>query len=340
MTKWLSLSLHFLNSVIRSRRDLAFENLLLRQQLAVMKRNCSRPPISRADRMFWVFVSRIWANWRDVLHIVRPDTVVRWHRMGFRRYWARKSRTRGRAQVNVEIRALIRRMSVANSLWGAPRIHGEILKLGLIVSEATVSKYMIRHRRPPSQTWRSFLENHAADIVAIDFLTVPTATFRILFVMVILSHDRRKILHTNATEHPTAAWTGQQVIEAVGLNDAPKYLLRDRDAIYGALFNRKTASVGLNEAVTAPRSPWQNPYVERVIGSIRRECLNHTIILGERHLRRVIGNYVHYYNNARTHLSLEKDAPSRRSVHRPEAGSIVSRRHCGGVHHEYLRAAA
>jgi transposase InsO family protein len=231
-------------------------------------------------------------------------------------------------------------MSLANPLWGAPRIHGEVLKLGLVVSEATVSKYMIRHRRPPSQSWRTFLENHAADIVAIDFLTVPTATFRILFVLGILSHDRRRILHTNATEHPTAAWTAQQVLEAVGLDDAPKYLLHDRDAIYGALFSRKVASVGLNEVATAPRSPWQNPYVERVIGSIRRECLNHTIILGERHLRRVIGNYVQYYNKARTHLSLDKDAPVGCPVHPPDVGSIVSRSHCGGLHHEYVRAAA
>ena len=173
-----------------------------------------------------------------------------------------------------------------------------------------------------------------------DFLTVPTATFRVLFVLVILSHDRRKILHTNATEHPTAAWTARQLLEAIGTDDVPRYLLRDRDAIYGALFRRQVASIGLNEVVTAPRSPWQNPYVERVIGSIRRECLNHTIILGERHLRRVVGNYVRYYNGARTHLSLVKDAPVPRPVHLPVLGPVVSRRHCGGLHHEYLRAAA
>jgi len=231
-------------------------------------------------------------------------------------------------------------MCRANPLWGAPRIHGELLKLGLGVSEATVSKYMIRVRRPPSQTWRTFLENHAKELVAIDFFTVPTATFRVLFVLVILSHDRRRILHFNATEHPTAAWTARQLFEAFGLDDAPSFLLRDRDAIYGDLFRRQVASLNINEVVTAPRSPWQNPYVERVIGSIRRECLDHTIILGERHLRRIIRDYVNYYNNVRTHLSLLKDAPDRRPVQAPKLGRIVSRRYCGGLHHEYFRTAA
>jgi len=305
-----------------------------------MKQTQSRPSISPADRQFWVLASRLWPKWRGALHIVKPDTVIRWHRKGFRRCWSRKSRPKGRPQVDVEIRKLIRRMSSANPLWGAPRIHGEILKLGLVVSEATVSRYMVKHRRPPSQSWRTFLENHAADIVAIDFLTVPTATFRVLFVLVILSHDRRKILYTNATEHPTAAWTAQQILEAIGLDDVPQYLLHDRDAIYGALFSRRVTSVGLSEVSTAPRSPWQNPYVERVIGSIRRECLDHTIILGERHLRRVTGNYVRYYNKARTHLSLDKDAPDGRPVQPPGVGSIVSTSHCGGLHHEYLRSAA
>ena len=198
----------------------------------------------------------------------------------------------GRPQVDAEIRKLIRRMSVANPLWGAPRIHGELLKLGLNVSEATVSKYMIRYRRPPSQSWRTFLANHTSDIAAIDFLTVPT------------------------------------------------YVLRDRDAISGRAFSRRMELVGLTEVVTAPRSPWQNPYVERVIGSIRRECLDHTIIVGERHLRRVVRNYVRYYNGVRTHLSLEKDAPAHRRTYLPEVGSVRSRPHCGGLHHEYLRAAA
>jgi len=326
--------------MFRTRRNLAFENLLLRQQLAVLKSKDVRPQLTRADRFFWVFSSRVWSHWQDVLHIVRPETVIRWHRDGFRRYWALKCRKRGRPPIDPKVRGLIRRMCAANPLWGAPRIHGELRKLGINVSEAAVSKYMIRFPTPPSQTWRTFLENHGTDIFAIDFLTVPTATFRVLFVLVILSHDRRKIVHTNATEHPTAAWTARQVLEAIGIDDTPKFLLRDNDAIYGKMFRQKVALLGLVEVTTALRSPWQNPYVERVIGSIRRECLNHTIIIGERHLRRVVANYVRYYNRARTHLSLEKDSPDPRPVHNMRRGRIVWRRHCGGLHHEYRREAA
>jgi len=209
MTKWLRIILQSLISSTRSRRDLAFENLLLRQQLAAMKHRQPRPKLSKADRMFWVLFSSFWPDWRGALHIVTPETVVRWHRQGFRYYWTWKSRRSGRPKVDREIRDLIRDMCRANPLWGAPRIHGELLKLGLDVSEATVSKYMIRDRRPASQTWCTFLENHAKDLVAIDFFTIPTATFRVLFVLVILSHDRRRILHFNATEHPTAAWTAR-----------------------------------------------------------------------------------------------------------------------------------
>jgi len=307
----------------RMRRNLAFENLLLRQQLAVFKNKGVRPQLTQADRFFCAFASRIGSHWRDALHIVRPETVIRWHRDGFRRYWALKCRKCGRPPINSNIRGLIRRMCEANPLWGAPRIHGELLKLGINVSEAVVSKYMIRHRKPPSQTWRTFLENHATDLFAIDFLTVPTATFRVFFVLVILSHDRRKIVHTNATECPTAIWTAQQVLEAIGIDDTPKYLLRDNDAIYNRMFGQKVAVLGLVEVTTALRSPWQNPYVECVIGSIRRECLNHTIIVGERHLRRVVANYVRYYNSARTHLSLMKDAPESRPIHGPSQGNSL-----------------
>jgi len=340
MTKWLSIIARSIVSMFRTRRNLAFENLLLRHQLAVLKNKAVRPQLTQADRFFWVFSSRIWCHWRDALHIIQPETVIRWHRNGFRRYWALKCRKRGRPPIDPSIRALIRRMCEANPLWGAPRIHGELLKLGIDVSEAVVSKYIRRHRKPPSQTWRTFLENHAADILAIDFLTVPTATFRVLFVMVILSHDRRKIVHTNATEHPTAEWTARQMIEAIGIDDTPKYLLRDNDAIYGNMFRQKVSALGLVEVTTAARSPWQNPYVERVIGSIRRECLNHTIIVGERHLRRVVANYVRYYNRARTHLSLAKDSPDPRPIHGLRRGRIVRRPHCGGLHHEYRREAA
>ena len=194
-----------------------------------MKERGVRPQLSPTDRSFWVFVSRLWPRWRDALHIVNPEIVIRWHREGFRRHWTRKCRTKGRPGLDPKIRLLIRQISQANPLWGAPRIHGELLKLGIEVSETTVAKYLIRTRKPPPQTWRTFLKNHAKDIVATDFFTVPTATFRVLFVLVVLSHDRREILHSNVTESPTAEWTARQIIEAVGLDDTPKYLIRERD---------------------------------------------------------------------------------------------------------------
>lgn len=340
MTKWLSILLHFLISVVRTRRDLAFENLLLRQQLAVLKETGVRPQLSQTDRSFWVLVSRIWPRWRDVLHVVRPETVIRWHREGFRRHWTAKCRKRGRPPIDPQIRALIQRMCEANPLWGAPRIHGEILKLGITVSEAVVSKYMIRSRKPPSQTWRTFLENHSQDIIATDFFTVPTVTFRVLFVLVVLGHDRREILHTNVTESPTAEWTARQVMEAVGLDEVPQYLIRDRDRKFSASFSRKVASAGLTEVLTAPASPWQNAYAERVIGTIRRECLDHTIVLSEQHLRKTVKRFAEYYNGVRTHLSLDKDAPRGRPIEDRGEGAIQSRRHCGGLHHEYFRQAA
>ncbi|MCP4299568.1 MAG: transposase family protein [Gammaproteobacteria bacterium] len=340
MTKWLTILLQFLVSLFRTRRDLAFENLLLRQQLAVLKEKGARLQLSPADRSFWVMLSKLWPKWRSVLHVVKPETVIRWHREGFRRHWARKCRKKGRPALDPKIRLLIRRMSRANPLWGAPRIHGELLKLGIDVSETTVAKYLIRERKPPAQSWRTFLDNHAKDIIATDFFTVPTTTFRVLFVLVVLSHDRREILHTNVTEHPTADWTARQIIEAVGLDKAPKYLLRDRDKKFSLHFSRQVASVGLAEVLTAPASPWQNAYAERVVGTIRRECLDHTIILGEQHLRRIIKRYLGYYNGVRTHLSLSKDAPRARPIQFPNSGVIRSRQHCGGLHHEYYRAAA
>jgi transposase InsO family protein len=231
-------------------------------------------------------------------------------------------------------------MCRANPLWGAPRIHGELLKLGLEISETRVAKYMIKHREPPSQTWRSFLRNHAKDLVAVDFFTMPTATFRILFVLVVLHHDRRRILHVNVTAHPTAIWTARQLLEVCGCEKAPQYLLRDRDSIYGQRFQRQTHALGMTEVLTAPRSPWQNPYAERVIGSIRRECMNHVIVLGERHLRRILNSYIAYYNKTRTHLSLDKDAPEVRPIYPPGHGKVVELKRVGGLHHEYVRRAA
>ena len=340
MTKWLSVFLYSFVSLFRSRRDLAFENLLLRQQLAILKEKGVRPQLSSTDRSFWILVSKLWPKWRDALHIVRPETVVRWHREGFRRHWSRKCRSKGRPVLDPKVRELIRRMSQANPLWGAPRIHGELLKLGIDVSQTSVAKYMIKSRKPPSQIWRTFLENHAKDIIATDFFTVPTTTFRVLFVLVVLSHDRREILHTNVTETPTAEWTARQVIEAVGLDETLKYLIRDQDCRFSERFSRQVGSAGLTEVLTAPASPWQNAYAERVIGTIRRDCLDHMIILDEQHLRRTVKRYADYYNCIRTHLSLEKDAPKGRHIQFPDQGNIFSRQHCGGLHHEYLRKAA
>ncbi len=325
---------------MRCQRDLVIENLALRQQLAVLKHRHSRPRLTDADRVFWVVLSQIWAGWRETLHVVQPGTIVRWHRQGFRYYWRWKSRRRGRPRIDPEIRHLIRRMCQSNPIWGAPRVHGELLKLGIDVSEATVSKYMIKRRGPPSQTWRTFLANHAKDIIALDFFTVPTATFRILFILIILSHDRRRILHVNVTKHPTAAWTARQLLEACGLEDEPRYLLRDRDAIYGEEFHRQAAALEIKEVTTASRSTWQNPYAERAIGSIRRECLDHMIILGERHLKRVLSSYLAYYHGARTHLSLAKDAPDGREVQSIEKGRVVELMQVGGLHHLYKRMTA
>lgn len=340
MIKWLTIIARTLRSLLLTHRDLALENLVLRQQIAVLKQRHPRPRLGDTDRLFWAFVSKVWSGWRESLLIVKPETVVRWHRQSFRYFWRWKSRHLGRPKINPEIRMLIRRMCRSNPLWGAPRVHGELLKLGIDVSEATVSRYMIRRRGPPSQTWRTFLANHAKDIVALDFFTVPTATFRVLFVLVILSHDRRRILHFNVTEHPTAAWTARQLIEACGFEDAPRYLLRDNDSIYGEVFRRQVASLHIEDVATAPRSPWQNPYVERVIGSIRRECLNHMIILGENHLRRLLASYVDYYHTVRTHLSLEKNAPVGRPVQSTRQGKVVEIKRVGGLHQEYVRVAA
>ena len=266
--------------------------------------------------------------------------MIRWHREGFRRHWARKCRARGRPGLDPEIRVLIKQICRANPLWGAPRIHGELLKLGIEISQTTVAKYLIRGIRRPSQNWRTFLKNHSKDIIATDFFTVPTATFRVLFVLIVLSHDRREILHTNVTDSPTGEWTARQIVEAVGLDNSRKYLVRDRDCKFSEFFSRRVASAGLIEVLTAPASPLQNAYGERVIGSIRRECLVHVIILGEQHLRRLAKNYSRYHNQVRTHLSLNKDSPTGRVVQFPECGDIRSRSHCGGLHHEYYRQAA
>ena len=231
-------------------------------------------------------------------------------------------------------------MRLANPLWGAPRIYGELLKLGIEVCAATLAKYMIKRRGPPSQGWRTFLDNHIKETIALDFFTVPTATFKVLFVLVILSHDRRRILHFNVTEHPTAIWTARPLLHSCGIDDQPRYLIRDRDAIYGEAFQRQVRALRIEDIPTAPKSPWQNPYAKCVIGSIRRECVDDVIVLGMAHLRRILSRYAVYYNGARMHLSLYKDSPVERAIQKPELGAVRELEHVGGMHHQYVREAA
>ncbi len=271
----LSILFRALVSAFQIQRRLALENLVLRQQIAVPQRSAKAPRLRPLDRLFWSFLSSIWAGWREPLVIVKPATVVRWHRRAFRLYWRWKGRPdgTGRPAVPLEIRGLIRKMSRANPLWGAPRIHGELGKPGIDISQATVAKYMIRRRKPPSQSWRTFLSNHANDLVSVDFFTVPTVTFRVLYVFVVLAHDRRQVVHFNVTEHPTAKWTAQQIVEAFPWDTAPRYLLRDRDSIYGWGFSGRAARLGTKEVKTAQRSPWQSPYVERLVGTLHRDCI-------------------------------------------------------------------
>ena len=339
---FLILIVTFLRSFFKSRHQLVLENLALRQQVAMLRLSVKRPRATVADKLFWILFSRYMDGWREVLHALHPDTVVRWHRQGFRLYWRWKSRGRkpGRPAIDLVLRKLIREMQAANIGWGAPRIHGELLKLGIEVSQATVSKYMRHPNKPPSQTWRTFLSNHTECLAAIDFFTVPTAGFRVLYVFIVLSHNRRQVVHFNVTEHPTAQWTAQQLVEAFPFDSAPRYLLRDRDAIYGEAVRRRIKSLGIEEVVTASRSPWQNPYCERVIGSIRRDCLDHVIVLNERHLRRILREYFSYYHTCRTHLSLNKDPPESRKVEPPAMGNIAAFPRVGGLHHRYARIAA
>ena len=335
----LGVILLLFRALFRDRSQLALENLALRQQLAILHHKAPRPRLRRADRTFWVSLARVWDQWRSALILVKPETILRWHRQGFRHFWRWKSK--GRPCVSPEVIRLIRRMSQENPLWGAPRIRSELLLLGYDLAEVTVAKYMTRrNRRPPSQTWRTFLRNHLRTTAACDFFIAPTATFRLLFCFVILSHDRRRILHFNVTAHPTSAWTAQQIREAFpGDGTEPRYLLRDRDGAYGDEFRRVVRAIGIREILTAPQSPWQNPYAERLIGSIRRECLDHLIILNEQHLRRILQECVRYYNQSRPHLSLEKNAPVPRDVEPPSRGPIVAFPEVGGLHHRYTRAA-
>jgi putative transposase len=331
-----------LGALFRSQLSLRVENVALRHQLAIYRRTVKRPSIRPEDRILWSWLSRRWARWREVLVFVQPETAIAWQRKRFRDHWTRIGRAGkpGRPLISEEIRELIRKVSGANPLWGTPRIVGELGKLGTKVAKSTVDKYRVRSGKTPSPTWRAFLKNHVNDLVSIDFCIVPTIRFKLLFVLVVLAHSRRKVLHFNVTENPTAQWTGQQIVEAFPWDRAPKYLLRDRDAIYGSAFQRRVKSMGTEQVLSAPRSPWQNPFVERLIGTLRHDCLDHLIVLNERHLRHIVARYLDYYHDWRTHLSLSMDAPNPRRVHPPEQGRVVQFPDIGGLHHHYERLAA
>jgi transposase InsO family protein len=324
-----------LASPFKSKIRLEAENAALRHQLVVLRRKLKgRARLTNNDRWFFVQLYRWFPSILPALMIIRPDTLVRWHRAGFRRYWRWRSRSPGgRPPIEAESRALIRQMSTENLLWGAPRIHGELLKLGFELAQSSVARYMVKHRGPPSQAWRTFLRNHAPDIAAMDLFVVPTIGFRMLYGFVIVR--RRDLVWINVTTHPTAEWVARQITEAFPWDMAPRYMIRDRDRIYGIVVTRRLRATGIRDRPTAPASPWQSGIAERLIGSIRRECVDHMIVLGEAHLRRILKSYADYYNGVRTHRSLNKDAPVSRLVQR--AGVIRSRAILGGLHHHYGR---
>src|SRR6266436_2819882 len=324
-------------SPFKSKSRLEAENAALRHQLIVLQRRVSgRVQLTNGDRLFLVMLYRWFPSILKAITIIQPETLVRWHRAGFRRYWRWKSRPQGgRPQVGADLRALIRRMSVDNPLWGAPRIHGELLKLGFEVSQSSVAKYMVKRCGPPSQGWSTFLRNHAPDIAAMDLFVVPTIGFDLLYAIVFVRLARRDLVRINVTTHPTAEWIARQITEAFPWNEGPRYLIRDRDQVYGAAATRRLRAMGIRDKPIAPGSPWQNAFAERLIGSIRRECVDHIVVLGEMHLRRVLKSYARYYNKTRTHRSLDKDAPFSRPVQR--IGSITSQALLGGLHHHYMR---
>ena len=310
-------------SPFKSKSRLEAENAALRRQLIVLQRKVrGRVHFTNSDRLFFIQLYRWFPSVLKVITIMRPETIVRWHRSGFRRYWRWKSRSLGgRPQIEADLRALIRRMSIDNPLWGAPRIHGELLKLGFEVAQSSVAKYMVKRHGPPSPGWRTFLRNHAPDIAAMDLFVAPTIGFNLLYGFILVRLARRRLVWVAVTPNPTAEWIARQISEAFPWNEAPRYLIRDRDGVYGTTVTRRMRAMGIRDKPIAPGSPWQNCFAERLIGSIRRECLDHFVVLGEAHLRRILGAYAAYYNVSRTHRSLDKDAPFSRPVQR--AGSMA-----------------
>jgi putative transposase len=329
--------------VFRSRRHLLLENLALRQQLAVLKRRHPKPRLALVDKLFWVAARRFWSEWKQALIVITPETVVRWHRAGFRFYWRLISRVRkpaGRRKLAKEVRDLIFRMVAENSTWGAPRIHGELLMLGFDVSERTISRWMKRAPREPepAKRWIAFLSNHREAIAAMDFFTVPTITFGVLYCFFVINHDRRWIVHFNITKHPTSMWIVQQLREAFPFGSVPRFLIFDRDAKYGLEVSVAVRSLKMSPVRTSFESPWQNGVAERWVESGRRDLLDHIIAMNERHLKRLLSEYVRYYHEDRTHLGLGKGTPCNR-MRSVAAGRILSHERLGGLHHRYDRAA-
>jgi transposase InsO family protein len=326
----------FVIDLFKSRRRLEAENLFLRHQLSVaLRRAPRRLRLCGCDRLLLVWVTRLWPSLLGLTQVVQPETILRWHRAGFRAFWRWKSRKRaGRPKIDCGLRELIQQMSRENPTWGAPRIHGELLMLGFVVAQSTVSKYMLRGG-PRSQGWKTFLRNHAPAIAAIDLCVVPTLSFERLFAFLVLGHDRRQLLWFAVTRHPTAEWLARQITEAFPWASAPAYLVRDNDHAYGHVFTCRVKAMGIRDRPISPGSPWQNGYAERLIGSIRRECLDRMLIFGEAHLRRILSAYAAYYNEVRTHLALGKDALLGRTIQR--SGVIVAIPILSGLHHHYIR---
>jgi putative transposase len=329
--------------LFRCRGNLVLENLMLRQQLAVLKRRRPRPSLSMLDKLFWVAVLRFWSGWKRSLIVVTPQTVVRWHRAGFRLYWRLISKVRrpmGRRQTPKEVRQLIFRMVRENPTWGAPRIHGELLMLGFNISERTVSRWMKRALRDPepAKRWLAFLRNHREALAAMDFFTVPTITFGVLYCFFVISHDRRRILHFNVTKHPASTWIVQQLREAFPFESVSRFLLFDRDAKYGLEVPVAIRSLTMSPVRTSFESPWQNGVAEHWVGSCRRDLLDHIIAVNEGHLKRLLSEYVRYYHEDRTHLGLGKGTPNDR-IRSTATGRVLSHKRLGGLHHRYDRAA-
>ena len=337
MLALLCFILAVLASPLKSKGRLEAENAALRHQLIVMRRKLrGRIRFTDGDRCFFIQLYRWFPSVLNAITIIRPETLVRWHRAGFCCYWRWKSQSLGgRRQIDLELRALIRKMSIENPLWGAPRIHGELLKLGFEVAQSTVAKYMPKRCGPRSQGWGTFLRNHAPDIAAMDLFVVPTIGFELLYALVVIRLDRRDLVWINVTTNPTAEWIARQLTEAFPWDEAPLYVIHDHDRVYGTVVIRRLRAMGIRDKPIAPGSPWQNGFAERLIGLIRRECVDHMIVLGESHLRRLLTKYATYYNELRTHWSLNKDAPIHRAIQR--VGSIVSTPVLGGLHHQYVR---